>query len=825
MLRLLSRSILIASLFFPSHVFAGVLVGEEDGDPSHTSNYCWALKFANGNVTNPSDAGVCSIADQSSAGGGNSLSVSEDGTAVVDNRTNDMGLDFQSGFDLAGGGQDQTVSLDASEVLADASTNGFIPAVTMVSIDVLIAASHDSQWVDTGSILHPSEETVDEVVVGGTTEAGADHFLGVAGDVVHNEQGLSTGDLKWESDNNDPMLFGDASADCLAINQSSCVDTFEVTGEVEFTHTAVGNDEHAFELIVDAAGFADVKGLEIEYDTGAIVGGEIAAVILININEIDATSGDVLGIEILATDGGSDNVVGIKIGAEIAPLLQDSGSFADPSLATNDTVSTDVLDMRDGSTGTNTTIFAADDDFIIIGADAAFTEIEFVIETGFGNPGIQPTFAFSTSGTNQFTNFGPTDGTDGFKNAGAFVVAWDTDEVPGHVADDVTGKFDIRVTRTANPAGNVSLFYAKSAATVTFEIDKSGNARFLTYSFEGATDDAFEQKLDTIDPTADRTFIFPNDEMVAGDVLVASDTSDLEYLNLTTTQIVIGDGSGIPTAAALSGDVTMDNGGIVSIAADAVSNDEIAPQAVSTDQLRATNLPSDGQFFAYEVDTPGFGQWVTSSGSPGGSDSQVQYENGGSFGGAAGMNWDDSTNIFSIASGSEANFASADTLTIPRGSTLVDDGQIAIKISADSLVIQSGSGTAGQIAASQDVALPFIDQKDFTLVEPDQIQTVSSDVRVMAVDTYNYPNGIKVTALRLTVSESASPRYTFEEWDATSGPGLIETIGETFISSGIVSTDTTLINADVAAGSYVFVSIDTTNVGQVGGTIWFYAKD
>lgn len=346
-----------------------------------------------------------------------------------------------------------------------------------------------SEWTDTGTVLHPTDSsgTLDNVVVGGTTVAGADIILNVDGSVALNEQSLSTGDLKWESDTNDPMLFGDASENCLAINQSTCAaHTLAITGHIGITRTASEADQHALEINADAAGFGDLKALEIRYDVGAISDGEVAAAALIEINQIDATGGDAIGLEILATDGAADNVVGIKIGAELDVILQDSGSFADPSLATNDTNTTDVPNMRDGSTGTSTTIFVLDDDFIIIGADAAFTEMEFVIETGFGNPGIKPVFAYSTSGTNQFTNFVPTDGTDGFKSAGAFVVAWDADEVssPAHVADDVTMKFDIRITRTANPSGSVSLFYAKSAATVVFKWDKNGDLIVNSVSLE-----------------------------------------------------------------------------------------------------------------------------------------------------------------------------------------------------------------------------------------------------------------------------------------------------------------------------------------------------
>jgi len=356
----------------------------------------------------------------------------------------------------------------------------------------------------------------------------------------------------------------DGTSGSVGIGTSTPTHTLDIHGEVEIEHTATEAGDHALDMNVDAAGFGDVKGLEIEYDTGAIAAGQDEAVILVEINELDATGGEVFGLEVLSTEG-SATITALKAGAVVAPILQDSGVFANPSLATNNTNTTDVPDMRDNSTGTNTTIFASDNDFIIIGAAAPFTEIAFVVETGFGNPGIQPVFAYSTSGTNQFTNFNPVDGTNGFKDAGATIVAWDAADLTGHVADDVTGTFNIRVTRTANPSGSVSLFYARTAATRTFFWDKDGNICVLSLILEGATDDANEHTISLIDPTADRLFNFPNDQLVAGDVLVASDASDLEYLNLATTEILIGDGSGVPTAAALSGHATMTNAGSVTI--------------------------------------------------------------------------------------------------------------------------------------------------------------------------------------------------------------------------------------------------------------------
>jgi hypothetical protein len=74
----------------------------------------------------------------------------------------------------------------------------------------------------------------------------------------------------------------------------------------------------------------------------------------------------------------------------------------------------------------------------------------------------------------------------------------------------------------------------------------------------------------------------------ANTVLVrdANSSGVLSAKALATTQILIGDGTGF-TAAALSGDVTMTNAGVVTIAAGAVENSMLADDAVGADELAA----------------------------------------------------------------------------------------------------------------------------------------------------------------------------------------------------------------------------------------------
>lgn len=178
-----------------------------------------------------------------------------------------------------------------------------------------------------------------------------------------------------------------------------------------------------------------------------------------------------------------------------------------------------------------------------------------------------------------------------------------------------------------------------------------------------------------------------------------------------------------------------------------------------------------------------------------------------------------------VSSTASLDATTASIFGLPSGAkALTARGQTYLKTSADSVSIFAGSGAAGGIAANQPVTIPIIQQKDFTLIEPDQIQTVSSDVMVMAVDSYNYPNGIKLTAARLAISSSASPRYNILSWTDPVGTTKVS-MDRLIIDSGTELTHTSFNTADVAAGDYVVVSVDTTNVNWAKGTLWFYAKD
>ena len=102
----------------------------------------------------------------------------------------------------------------------------------------------------------------------------------------------------------------------------------ENLGTLDIVHTATEPDDHALEIEANAAGFGDIKAIEIDYITGAIADGQDEGIILLNIDESLATGGEVLGLEVLATEGLA-NIWAVKAAALVGPILQNSGVFAD----------------------------------------------------------------------------------------------------------------------------------------------------------------------------------------------------------------------------------------------------------------------------------------------------------------------------------------------------------------------------------------------------------------------------------------------------------------------------------------------------------------
>ena len=152
---------------------------------------------------------------------------------------------------------------------------------------------------------------------------------------------------------------------------------------------------------------------------------------------------------------------------------------------------------------------------------------------------------------------------------------------------------------------------ALAGGTVTGQV-LIGNTGSLV--FEGSTVDAFETTLTVADPTtSDKTITLPN---VTGTVITTGDTGTVNHTmildgtilnadinasaaiaftklaDLTSAQILVGNGSNEPTAVAVTGDIGINNAGLTSIAAGVIVDADISGSAAITGSKIATGTTS-----------------------------------------------------------------------------------------------------------------------------------------------------------------------------------------------------------------------------------------
>lgn len=211
-----------------------------------------------------------------------------------------------------------------------------------------------------------------------------------------------------------------------------------------FTYTATGATDDLQKITIDAAGYTSVSNQMIEYCTGTYQLGDQGAVFNIQVDGSLATGGSIAGNFVQAPDiGGLDSVAAYVSGAGIAFAVQLIDNAATETVGLVDGVD-ELADLLNPAVDTD--VFIADNDTLVIGADAAFDDVRVILSTnGSTNAGL--TFEYST-GVGTWAAFVPSDSTFGFINSG--VVYWGADNLVGWVAGDGGGNFLIRLTRTTN---------------------------------------------------------------------------------------------------------------------------------------------------------------------------------------------------------------------------------------------------------------------------------------------------------------------------------------------------------------------------------------
>lgn len=267
-----------------------------------------------------------------------------------------------------------------------------------------------------------------------------------------------------------PNLFWDDTNNRLGIGTNTPLHEIHVIGSADIVHIADESDDYAIKIDCDCSGFTDVKALDIVYTSGAVSDGEKGEAMLVNIDESASVGGIISGYEILTTEEGIANIVGMLTGINVFPIIQNSGTFVDADDILN--IAVDVTAALASGGAGNISIFVADNDTMTIGDAAQFGEMEIIVDTIASEDGVAPIFEFSTGGIG-FSDFSPSDGTNGFRNTGA--ILWDANDLAGWIAN-ATGLFEIRITRTRNILSTTPIIdKLQISATTEFIWDKKGD--------------------------------------------------------------------------------------------------------------------------------------------------------------------------------------------------------------------------------------------------------------------------------------------------------------------------------------------------------------
>jgi hypothetical protein len=582
------------------------------------SSLCAANEILKKNAAN--DGWACG-SDNAGGAGGTTIDVQDSGSAIVSSST----ISFNGLLVATNSGGDAQVTIDSIDISSD----------TNLSAGTNITLTGDTLNVDDAFLINDG----DDVTSGGVTFGTNATTINSDGSAVFNEQGAAV-DFRIESDNNVNMVLVDGSTDSIHINGTTGVDTLNIHGDVDIIHTATGTDEHALELEVNAAAFGDVKAIDIVYMTGAISAGDDEGVIVVNTDQSAATGGEIYAIQHIATEG-SANVYGMFSGALVNPILQESGSFVDHDYCQFTTSGAGEVDCLTASTstGTDVTLFTADNDYIILGDAALFSELEFLLATVASGAGIAPTIQYSTGGSG-FTTFAPVDGTNGMRNNG--VIAWDPADI-GSWATNTSGNYEIKIIRTRNSLSTVPIEdKIQKAATVEYHWDKDGSLLVKEVMFEGSTDDANQTLLTVTDPTGDQTITLPDksgEVSLLGQTIDISNASNLSAgTNLTLAGDTLNvDDSFVSNAGdTMTGNLVLDDVNLqitegadtmtISVptltTARAVTFPNLAGEvsllgfSIDPTELSAADSPADGEVYSYRA-LGATGEWIAAGGGSG----------------------------------------------------------------------------------------------------------------------------------------------------------------------------------------------------------------
>ncbi len=184
---------------------------------------------------------------------------------------------------------------------------------------------------------------------------------------------------------------------------------------------------------------------------GALATGSTLSINPTIVDKTSTTGGEIYMLDSsLTSTTGSASVFSMKAGNTVNPICQDAYDYGNLGHAWKlaSGVYTDVTTAFNNA-GTLTNMFNANNNAVLIGSTSIFNAIAFALSTNANGAGVVPVFAYSTV-SGSFTNFTPTDGTNGFRQSGSitFVGSALASWAPIQVNAEGTDYYYIRITRS-----------------------------------------------------------------------------------------------------------------------------------------------------------------------------------------------------------------------------------------------------------------------------------------------------------------------------------------------------------------------------------------
>jgi len=274
------------------------------------------------------------------------------------------------------------------------------------------------------------------------------------------------------------------------------------------------------------------------------------------------------------------------------------------------------------------------------------------------------------------------------------------------------------------------------------------------------------------------------------------------------------------------------------LTADIISVDTISADKLLIDSLEyPTGIPNEGDILTYDVVTKkmvfsnlipimssDIGLNTTHRGSDGSDHSYIDQDvTSGSAPTFTADNFSDGGSNAIVTTTQETNWDYNRVSTDAVLTALTSDIISCDRLTADAISCDRISADIIWIGGSE---FKTVKQKSATLLEPDQIFTLTKDVIMFPVEAYDYSNGISISQIRLAASESvtlancAVEEWTTSDWTTTT----VVTVDAISLSGAAEATETTISNPNVEAGNYVVFAMDNTDINSFHISVWYDSK-